>query len=287
MTVGVCTILTQDMVEYVLGKGSFYVFQVVTLVVVNTFCFDETKSMDLGHEITFHSIPGNLTIDGFELPENMDINELRIFFEAYVQSNDLKVWRIPSGDINLKKGSEEKIAQHTKAKPMKERLSRVFKSTGQDAAQTKHVLALNCVPNTMAFPMLVAVVLYVLASDGTKLLFTDVATGNVQLYTVEVWRIFKDIKSNALNGVTAPVEVVTPALNPTSPTMPHTPANRPVVSAPGLAEDAVNKENHEEPPLETNATHEVQDSDNTVMLAVGTAVTSGFGGFLYWVFTQG
>lgn len=292
--VGYCTILTQEQVENVLGDDSFYVFQVVNLVVVHIFSFEETASMDLCNGTTFHIIPGNLSVTGVKLSETHDMNALRRFLEKYIRSDSAEIWSLAVGDIDTNKGDEKKVALHREAKPYKNVLQSSFKSFKQKKAEKEYVLAFNCVPNTVAFPVFVFGILYFLASDGAKLLFSDLAKSDVQLYTIGVHRFFKDIKSNARGNGTSPVVFAAPVkTHNTHPKCPNTVDLKKTTTQ----KDAGNKENTMQQPPEANTTDEmpsdkvpdgsVQDADNTLYVAAGSALVSGVGYGFYWVMTQG
>ena len=112
--------------------------------------------------------------------------------------------------------------------------------------------------------------------------------GNVPTYTFVAWQFVADTRSNALdNGITpvvyAPPNLKCSVLYELQNATTH--------------KDTGNKENTTQQTPEANTTDEmprdevpdgsVQDSDKTIMLAVGTAVTSGVGYGIYWLMTQG
>ena len=280
--VGYCTILTQENVENVFGSDSFFVFQVVVLVVNHLFCFHKSKSIDLGTQTILHSIPGNLWSTGAQSPSPQALKKLRPKIEEYIQSNNAKAWGIYVGDINLKNGDKGTRDLHAWAQPFKNNLQTMFKTYTQTAGETQYVLALNCVPNTVTFTVFIFGILYVATSDVANL------RNNTPLLSVTVWQYFANMKDNARGNVTTPV-----VSNFTNPMCPITVDHKHATSL----KDAGKKENTTQQPPETNTTDEmpsgevpdgsVQDSDNTVMLAVGTAVTSGVGYGIYWMMTQG
>lgn len=288
--VGCCTALTQENAEYVFGIGSdsFFTFQVVVLVVNHIFCYHETTCMDLKNGKFLHSIPGLLWETGNKKRSPRELKNIRPVLEEFIQTENLKAWNEPVGDINVNEGSPDKIEFHRSIEPAKNMLQTNFGSQIQTAGDKQYVLALNCVPDPVVFTILYAGMAYVAASDLANL------RNGAPLLTYTAWKFVAEMRSDARGNGTSPVAFAAPVLHHTMHLKcPNTvdPIN---VSTP---KHTGNKENTTQQPPEANTSDEVpsdevpdgsvQDSDNTVMLAVGTAVTSGVGYGIYWLMTQG
>lgn len=285
--VGCCTALTQENVENVFGSDSFFTFQVVVLVVNHIFCYRETTCMDLGNRTYLHSIPGCIWTTGIKRRSLRELKEDRPGLEEFIQTENLKAWNEPVGDINVNEGSPDKIEFHRSIEPAKNMLQTNFGSQIQTAGDKQYVLALNCVPDPVVFTILYVGMAYVAASDLANL------RNGAPLLTYTAWKFVAEMRSDARGNGTSPVAFAAPVVNHTMhPTCPITVDQKNVPTP----KHTGNKENTTQQPPEANTSDEVpsdevpdgsvQDSDNTVMLAVGTAVTSGVGYGIYWLMTQ-
>jgi len=285
--VGSCTTLTQENVENVFGSDSFFTFQVVVLVANHIFCYRETKCMDLKNGAFLQSIPGCLSSTGTNGPSLGDLKKLRPKLEKFIQKEDYKAWNEPVGDINVNEGPPEQIKFHKEIEPAKNILQTEFDSPIQAAGDKQYVFALNCVPDPVVFTILYIGIAYVAVSDLANL------RNDAPLLTYTAWKFVAEMRSDARGNGPSPAvfpSVVGHTMNQMCPIT----VDQKNVST---LKDADNKENTTQRPPEANTTDEmpsdevpdgsVQDSDNTVMVAVGGAVTSGLGYVIYWFMTQG
>lgn len=290
MILGYSTILEKDYVEECFGSGSFFAKEVAFVILNQLLTLQRHPSCDLKNGQIWHFLKGTLCIVSQDGKKMGKAEYERVYAamgplcRVLWTPDAVEACKVNSADIDIKDAGEHQKL-YEEISPGKQLLSADYNSNTQILLY-HHTFALNFVPNPKLLAVFVLLTIHVIVSGVSNF------SSNKPLSFITYGQAMYALRSNATanagqydaflvqmehdtNNTCAklPQETKTAdEANPGNKTDPH---------------DAKNETSDGEVPSDEVPDASVQDPNNNVMLAVGTAVTTGIGGFLYWVFTQG